>query len=240
MGRLTQGKFCQKVKLLPILSHQHFLQVLLLLMKTGLEQTNRLLLNSDDTPISTFDKDGVEGTVSPSLANTRSKISDVIETPDSPMKFENLEDFFSRVRGQIKRAQSLDLSTDQSSPIDDKISATQKSTPLAEMLATAKAPDLSAERALALEKLKENFPHFSLTLHRAKKDKVEYYKKAAKKSLLIDELIKNQELYTDLKDCSDKLEIQISKLEARVKDAKTKIEVIQEQKLTLANVLSEV
>uniref|UniRef100_M1DJG5 Uncharacterized protein n=1 Tax=Solanum tuberosum TaxID=4113 RepID=M1DJG5_SOLTU len=144
---------------------------------------------SDDTPISTFDKDGVEGTVSPSLANTRSKISDVIETPDSPMKFENLEDFFSRVRGQIKRAQSLDLSTDQSSPIDDKISATQKSTPLAEMLATAKgditrllnmssqymllpincstlsaallvyvaAPDLSAERALALENSKRTF-----------------------------------------------------------------------------------
>ncbi|KAH0633065.1 hypothetical protein KY284_035851 [Solanum tuberosum] len=163
---------------------------------------------SDDTPISTFDKDGVEGTVSPSLANTRSKISDVIETPDSPMKFENLEDFFSRVRGQIKRAQSLDLSTDQSSPIDDKISATQKSTPLAEMLATAK----------------ENFPHFSLTLHRAKKDKVEYYKKAAKKSLLIDELIKNQELYTDLKDCSDKLEIQISKLEARKSSALDELE----------------
>ncbi|WMV45813.1 hypothetical protein MTR67_039198 [Solanum verrucosum] len=80
----------------------------------------------------------------------------------------------------------------------------------------------------------KNLPHFSLTLRRAKKDKVEYYKKAAKKSLLIDELIKNQELYTDLKDCSDKLEIQISKLEARVKDAKTKIEAIQEQKLTLA------
>ncbi|KAG5585813.1 hypothetical protein H5410_046247 [Solanum commersonii] len=158
---------------------------------------------SDDTPISTFDKDGVEGTVSPSLANTRSKMSDVIETPDCPMKFENLEDFFARVREKIKRAQSLDFSTDQYSPIDDKISTTQKSTPLAEMLAIAKgditrllnmssqymllpkncstlsaallvyvaAPDLSAERALALEKLKENLPHFSLTLRRAKKNK---------------------------------------------------------------------
>ncbi|KAK6780003.1 hypothetical protein RDI58_022187 [Solanum bulbocastanum] len=169
-------------------------------------------------------------------------------------------------KGKNKRAQSLDFSTDQSSPIDGKISATQKSTPLAKMLATAKgditrllnmssqymllpkicstlsavllvyvaAPDLSAERVLALDKLKENLPQFSLTLRRAKKDKVEYYKKAAKKSLLIDELIKNQELHTDLKDCSDKLEIQISKVEARVKDAKTKKEAIQEQNLTLA------
>ncbi|KAM3203447.1 hypothetical protein P3L10_031073 [Capsicum annuum] len=43
------------------------------------------------------------------------------------------------------------------------------------------APDLSAERAFALEKLKENLPYFSLTLRRAKKDQEEYYKKAAKK-----------------------------------------------------------
>ncbi|KAF3685218.1 hypothetical protein FXO37_00838 [Capsicum annuum] len=43
------------------------------------------------------------------------------------------------------------------------------------------ARDLSAERALALEKLKENLSYFSLTLRRAKKDQEEYYKKAAKK-----------------------------------------------------------
>ncbi|XP_055811597.1 uncharacterized protein LOC129881416 isoform X2 [Solanum dulcamara] len=70
---------------------------------------------SDDTPISTFDKDGVGGT---SLANTRSKTSDVIEPPNCPVKFENLEDFFARVSGQIKRVQSLVFSADQSSPID--------------------------------------------------------------------------------------------------------------------------
>ncbi|KAK6779444.1 hypothetical protein RDI58_021628 [Solanum bulbocastanum] len=148
----------------------------------------------------------------------------------------------------------------------DKISATQKPTPSAEMLATAKgdierllnmpsqnmllpenclalsaplsiyvaAPDLSAERALALEKLKENLPHFSLTLRRAKKDKAEYFSKAAKKTHLVDELIKDQELYTDLKDCRGTLDIQISKLVAKMKDAQTKIEAIEEQKLNLA------
>ncbi|KAM3236101.1 hypothetical protein P3L10_016138 [Capsicum annuum] len=34
----------------------------------------------------------------------------------------------------------------------------------------ATALDLSVERELALEKLKENLPYFSLTLRRAKKD----------------------------------------------------------------------
>ncbi|KAM3220970.1 hypothetical protein P3L10_020238 [Capsicum annuum] len=57
--------------------------------------------------------------------------------------------------------------------------------------------DLSAERALALEKLKENLSHFSLTLCRAKKDQEEYYKKAAKKVVLVDKLTKDQELYID-------------------------------------------
>ncbi|KAK4343122.1 hypothetical protein RND71_038938 [Anisodus tanguticus] len=75
----------------------------------------------------------------------------------------------------------------------------------------AAAPDLSAERALALEKVKENLPHLYLTLRRAKKDKEDYYKKATKKVLLIDELTKDQELYTNLKDGNDKLEYQISK-----------------------------
>ncbi|XP_060201296.1 uncharacterized protein LOC132629903 [Lycium barbarum] len=97
---------------------------------------------ADDTPISTLpstsDKEGEKYKLSPSLANTRSKTSDVIEPPDCPVKFDNLEEFFARVSGQIKRAQSLGSSADQSSPIDDKISATQKSTPSAEMLATAK------------------------------------------------------------------------------------------------------
>lgn len=219
---------------------------------------------SDDAPISTFDKEGVEGTISPSLANTRSKTSDAVETPDCPIKVENLEDFFARVSGQIKRAQSLGFSADQSS--NDKISATQKPTPSAEMLATAKgdiervlnmpsenmllpenclalsaalsiyaaAPDVSAERALALEKLKENLPHFSLTLRRVMKDKEEYFSKAAKKTRLIDALIKDQELYTDLKDCRGTLDIQISKLVAKMKDAQTKIKAIEEQKLSLA------
>ena len=99
----------------------------------------------------------------------------------------------------------------------------------------AAALDLSAETALALEKLKENLLHFSLTLRRAKEDQAEYYKKASKKVILIDELIKDQELYTNLKDCNDKLEYQISNLETTLKDAKTKREAIQEQTLNLAS-----
>uniref|UniRef100_M0ZS51 OO_Ba0013J05-OO_Ba0033A15.20 protein n=1 Tax=Solanum tuberosum TaxID=4113 RepID=M0ZS51_SOLTU len=271
------------------------------------------------TPISASDKDVEEVTVSPSLDNTRSKASDISQPPDCPLKFDNLEDFFSRVSGKIKCAQSLGFSADQSSPIDDKKSTTQKSTPSAEMLATAKGdikrlllipsqvmllpgncsalsaalsvhagapdlsaeralaleklkeniphfsltmrrakkdqeeyykkvskqvlaalsvhagvPDLSAERALALEKLKENIPHFSLTMRRAKKDQEEYYKKVSKQVLLIDELTKYQELYTNLKDSNDKLEYKISKLEARLKAAKTKREAIQQQQLSLA------
>ncbi|XP_060206160.1 uncharacterized protein LOC132633647 [Lycium barbarum] len=98
----------------------------------------------------------------------------------------------------------------------------------------AAAPDLSAERALALEKLKENLTHLSLTLRRAKKDKEDYSKKAAKKVLLIDELSKYKELYTNLKDGNDKLEYQISKLKASLKDAEAKKEAIQEQTLSLA------
>ncbi|XP_055811595.1 uncharacterized protein LOC129881414 [Solanum dulcamara] len=221
----------------------------------------------------TSEKEGEKYTVSPSLAETGSKTSDVCEPPDCPVKFDNLEDFFARVSGQIKRAQSLGFSADQSSSIDEKTSATRKCTPSAEMLATAKddierllimpsqdllqpencsklnaalsiytaSPDLSVERALAFEKLKENLPHLSSTYHRAKKEKEDYYKKAAKKVILIDELTKGQEHYANLKDYSDKLECttysirnQIRKLKTSLKDAKTKRKAIQEQKLSLA------
>ncbi|WMV44555.1 hypothetical protein MTR67_037940 [Solanum verrucosum] len=219
------------------------------------------------TPISASDKNVEECTVSPSLDNTRSKTSDISQPPDCPSKFDNLEGFFARVSGKIKCAQSLGFTADRSSPIDDKKSATLKSKPSAEMLATAKgdikrlllipsqvmllpgncsalsaalsvhtgAPDLSAERALALEKLKENLPHFSLTLRRAKKDQEEYYKKVSKQELLIDELTKDQELYTNLKDGNNRLDNKISKLEARLKAAKTKSEAIKKQQLSLAN-----
>ncbi|KAM3217714.1 putative protein isoform X1 [Capsicum annuum] len=225
---------------------------------------NRVVV--DDTPISTAENAGEKCTVSPSLADTGNKASDVCEPPDSPVKFANVEDFFAQVSVQIKQAQSLGFSADHSSLIDKKISAMQKFMPSAEMLATAKgdierlltmpsidlllpencsalsaalsiyavAPDLSVERALSVEKLKENLPHFSLTLRRAKKDQEEYYKKAAKKVVLVDELIRDQELYTNLKDGNEKLEYQISKLEATLKVVKKKRDAIQEQKLSLA------
>ncbi|XP_060206161.1 uncharacterized protein LOC132633648 [Lycium barbarum] len=232
-----------------------------------------LISASSSTSSSTSEKEGEKCTVSPSLAETGTKASDVSEPPDYPVKFDNLEDLFARVSGQIKRAQSVSFPTDQSSPIYDSISATQKSTPSAETLAKAKgdierllimpsqelllpencsklnealsiyaaSPDLSVEKALAFEKLKVNLPHLSSTYHRAKKDKEDYYKKAAKKVLLVDELMEGQERYANLKDYSDKLERrtdsirkQISKLKASLKDAKTKRKAIQEQKLNLA------
>ncbi|KAM3341323.1 hypothetical protein P3S68_028958 [Capsicum galapagoense] len=228
---------------------------------------------SSSTSFSTSEKEGKKCKVSPSLAETRSKTSDVSEPPYCPVKFDNLEDFFARVNGQIKRAQSLGFPADQSSPMDEKTSARGNSSPSAEMLATAKddierllaipskdllqpencsklnaalsiyasSPDLSVERALAFEKLKANLPHLSSTYHRAKKDKEDYYKKAAKKVILIDELTKGQEHYANLKEYSDKLECttesirnQIIKLKASLKDAETKRKAIQDQKLSLA------
>ncbi|KAM3202249.1 hypothetical protein P3L10_029873 [Capsicum annuum] len=69
----------------------------------------------------------------------------------------------------------------------------------------AAAPDLPAERALALEKLKENLPYFSLTLGRAKKDQEDYYKKVANKVILVNKLTKDQELYSKLNDHNDKM-----------------------------------
>ncbi|XP_018632117.2 uncharacterized protein [Nicotiana tomentosiformis] len=234
-------------------------------------------VSGDDTSISasssTSENEGENCTVSPLLAKTKNKTYDNSEPLDNPVEIDNLEDFFTRVSGQIKRARSISFSTGQSSSIYDKISATQKSTPSVEMLATSKddidrllnmpsqdllvpencstlsaalsiyalSPDLSAERAIALEKLKENLPHLSSTLRRAKKDKEEYYKKAAKKVVIVDELTKGQELYTNLKEYNDKLECtmdsirnQMSKLKGRLKDAKTKRKAIQEQKLSLA------
>ncbi|KAM3236102.1 hypothetical protein P3L10_016139 [Capsicum annuum] len=47
-------------------------------------------------------KNGEEGKISLSLANTENKTSDVIEPPDCPMKFDNPEDVFARVSQQIK------------------------------------------------------------------------------------------------------------------------------------------
>ena len=47
-------------------------------------------------------QDGEEGRISPSLANTESKTSDVIEPPYCPMNFDNLEDVFAPVSQQIK------------------------------------------------------------------------------------------------------------------------------------------
>ncbi|KAF3613894.1 hypothetical protein FXO37_36182 [Capsicum annuum] len=40
--------------------------------------------------------DGEKGRISPSLANTGNKTSDVIEPPDFPVKFDNPEDVFSQ------------------------------------------------------------------------------------------------------------------------------------------------
>ncbi|KAJ8532755.1 hypothetical protein K7X08_015644 [Anisodus acutangulus] len=227
---------------------------------------------ADDTSISTSsstsDKEGENCTVSQSLAESGSKASDVSEPPDCPVKFDNLEDFFARVSGQIKQAQSVSFPTDQSSSIYDNICATSAETlakakddaerllikpsqdlllpencsKLSEALSIyAASPDLSVEKALAFEKLKANLPHLSSTYSRAKKDKEDYYKKAAKKVILVDELTKGQERYTNLKDYSDKLECttdsikkEIRKLKANLKDAKTKRKAIQEQKLSLA------
>ncbi|KAM3282735.1 hypothetical protein P3S67_026380 [Capsicum chacoense] len=121
------------------------------------------------------------------------------------MKFGNPEDVFARVIQQIKRSQSLSFSVDQSYPVEDKISTELLDTAKADierlliissqdlllpehcsalsaaLSIYAAAPDLSIERALALEKLKENLPYFSSTLRSAKKDQEEYYKKVVKK-----------------------------------------------------------
>ncbi|CAN4117222.1 unnamed protein product [Withania somnifera] len=222
---------------------------------------DRLVSASSSTSFATSEKEGEKCTVSRSLAETGSKASDISEPPNCPVEFGNLEDFFARLSGQIKLAQSLGFSADQPSPIDEKTSATQKSQTSAEMLATAKdnierllimpskdlllpencsklnaalsiyttSPDLSVERALAFEKLKANLPRLSSTYHKAKKDKDDYYKKAAKKVILVDELTKGQEQYANLKDYTDKLECTRDSIKNQIIK-----KAIQDQKLSLA------
>ncbi|KAF3648565.1 hypothetical protein FXO37_19380 [Capsicum annuum] len=127
------------------------------------------------------DKDGEEGRISPSLANTGNKTSDVIESLDFPVNFDNPEDVFARISTEL-----LDTAKDN---IDRLLIMSSQDLLLPENCSAlsvalsiyAAAQDLSAERALALEKLKENLPYFSLTLRRSKKDQEKYYKKVTKK-----------------------------------------------------------
>ncbi|KAH0635449.1 hypothetical protein KY285_037523 [Solanum tuberosum] len=162
-----------------------------------------------------------------SLGFTADRSSPIDDKKSATLKSKLSAEMLATAKGDIKR---LLLIPSQVMLLPGNCSALN-----AALSVHAGAPDLSAERALALEKLKENLPHFSLTLRRAKKDQEEYYRKVSKQVLLIDELTKDQELYTNLKDGNNKLDNKISKLEARLKAAKTKREAIKKQQLSLAN-----
>ncbi|CAK9168084.1 unnamed protein product [Ilex paraguariensis] len=185
----------------------------------------------------------------------------------------NVEDFFARVTGQIKRAQSLSSAMGGSSCTNIKSAAVRKSSPSVDVLAKAKedvekllvmpfqdvlllenhstlsaalsvyaaSPNLTIGRALALEKLKRSLPSLSSTFQRAKDDQEKYYKKAAKKVVLIDELAKGRDTYTNLRNQLEKLagtigsiKDQIKELKVSQKEAKIKKKAIEEQEVALA------
>lgn len=62
------------------------------------------------------------------------------------------------------------------------------------------SPDLSVEKAHDLEELRRNLPFLQANFQEAKKQMDEYYKESARKVTLVNDLIKKQELHTELKD----------------------------------------
>lgn len=208
-----------------------------------------------------------------SSAEIGGKFSTIVDSAEDPIKLENIDDFFARVTGQLRRAQSLSFGIGQSSLSDPKFVLAAKSPMSMEALAKAKqdverllampfqdlllpenqsalraslstyaaSPDLPVGRMAALEKLMTSLPSLSSTFRQAKKDQAEYYKKASKKVVLIDELTKGQEIYTNLRNCQEKLHNtmnsindQIKELKVSLKEAKTKKTTIEEQQLALA------
>ncbi|KAF3671594.1 hypothetical protein FXO38_06513 [Capsicum annuum] len=121
-------------------------------------------------------QDGEKGIISLSLANIRNKTSSPIEDKIST-------ELLDTVKADIER---LLIMSSQDLLLPENYFALS-----AALSIYAATPDLSAEIGLSLEKLKENLPYFSLTLHRAKKDQEEYYKKVAKKVVLVDKLTKD-------------------------------------------------
>lgn len=192
-----------------------------------------------------------------------------VNRPNCPVDLDNLDEFFARVIGKIKQAEHLGFSdpvdgktsVTQKSPPSVEMLATAKneierllSLPSKDLLLPENcsmlndalstyttSPDLPVERALTLEKLKTNLPQLSSSYRRAQDDKEHYYKKVAKKFLLVDDLTKGNEHYSTLKGYSDKLQStmdtirnQIHTLKASLKEAKMKRKSIQDQKLDLA------
>ncbi|KAH0753625.1 hypothetical protein KY290_023895 [Solanum tuberosum] len=64
----------------------------------------------------------------------------------------------------------------------------------------AESPDLLVEKARNLEELRRNLPSLLANFQEAKKQKDEYYKESARKVMLVDDIIRKQELHTELKD----------------------------------------
>ncbi|KAK4715256.1 hypothetical protein R3W88_013594 [Solanum pinnatisectum] len=62
------------------------------------------------------------------------------------------------------------------------------------------SPDLSVEKSRNLEELRRNLPSLLANFQEAKKQKDEYYKESARKVMLVDDIIKKQELHNELKD----------------------------------------
>ncbi|KAH0669406.1 hypothetical protein KY285_025772 [Solanum tuberosum] len=74
------------------------------------------------------------------------------------------------------------------------------------------SPDLSVEISRDLEELRRNLPSLLANFQEAKKQKDEYYKETAKKVMLVNNLIKKQELHHVLKDLLVGIDASISNL----------------------------
>ncbi|WMV29502.1 hypothetical protein MTR67_022887 [Solanum verrucosum] len=76
----------------------------------------------------------------------------------------------------------------------------------------AESPDLSVEISRDLEELRKYLPSLLANFQEAKKQKDEYYKETAKKVMLVNNLIKKQELHHELKDLLVGIDASISNL----------------------------
>ncbi|CAH9138424.1 unnamed protein product [Cuscuta epithymum] len=189
--------------------------------------------------------------------------------PDETIQVDDVDDFFARVEAQLRKAQSLssaachspsvaandeppsaaalarakdDISRLVSIPFQDVVLVPENYSALNAALSVYATADRCSigDDDDTLKKLQTTLPDLCSTLRRGKKDQAEFFAKAEKKALLIEELKKGQELYFNLKDRQDKIlsamdsiKNQMKELKRSWKEAEIKTKAVQVQKLSL-------
>ncbi|CAH9138423.1 unnamed protein product [Cuscuta epithymum] len=226
------------------------------------------VLGDDATSItSSFTSEDEEVAVMPEQPLTNSSGGKVI--PDETIQVDDVDDFFARVEAQLRKAQSLssaachspsvaandeppsaaalarakdDISRLVSIPFQDVVLVPENYSALNAALSVYATADRCSigDDDDTLKKLQTTLPDLCSTLRRGKKDQAEFFAKAEKKALLIEELKKGQELYFNLKDRQDKIlsamdsiKNQMKELKRSWKEAEIKTKAVQVQKLSL-------